>query len=307
MLFTKDTKSLLVELASLYETPSFLSSDPSQFLRHYNTPLDIEIASFITALLSFGSREQFIAKLNTLFLCMDKAGGAYNYIKTSSYTKDFPNTSNKFYRFYSYSDLLFLFNTLHTIIEKEGSFERYIESRYYNKVKECSVLPSNLTSSLNSSSSLIPTLLSNSYKKQDEGFETTSIEYPNNKELKTHFFPALTLLSVLSSAFTNCRLVPKGEESAKKRLCLFLRWMVRDNSPVDLGLWKWFNKADLVIPLDVHVIKISVKLGLLPATSSASLVSALRLTYLMRSLFPSDPARADFALFGLGVDKESGN
>ena len=34
--------------------------------------------------------------------------------------------------------------------------------------------------------------------------------------------------------------------SALKRLNMFLRWMVRQNSPVDLGIWTWFDSKDLI-------------------------------------------------------------
>ena len=83
--------------------------------------------------------------------------------------------------------------------------------------------------------------------------------------------------------------------------------MVRDNSPVDLGLWKWFNKKDLLIPMDTHVLQTAVHFGLIELTSSgkvpgATLKIAASLTQKMKEVFPDDPCRADFALFGLGVN-----
>ena len=78
--------------------------------------------------------------------------------------------------------------------------------------------------------------------------------------------------------------------------------MVRQNSPVDLGLWKWYPQADLLIPLDVHVMQETQKLGLLPPKATASRKTAIQLTKQMEQFFPGDPARADYALFGLGVD-----
>ena len=83
---------------------------------------------------------------------------------------------------------------------------------------------------------------------------------------------------------------------------MFLRWMVRRNSPVDLGLWTWFNPADLLIPLDVHVMQQAVNLGLLPENSTASRKTAILLTKELSQVFPNDPCRADFALFGLGIN-----
>ncbi|MBP5443922.1 MAG: DUF2400 family protein, partial [Treponema sp.] len=48
----------------------------------------------------------------------------------------------------------------------------------------------------------------------------------------------------------DCSIIPHGKDSANKRLNMFLRWMVRDNSPVDLGLWTWYKKTELLIPMD---------------------------------------------------------
>lgn len=99
-----------------------------------------------------------------------------------------------------------------------------------------------------------------------------------------------------------CALIPHSEHSASKRLNMLSRWMVRRGSPVDLGLWEWFPANRLLIPLDTHVMQEAHKLGLLKV-KSASLKAAVHLTELMREVFPDDPVKADFALFGLGVDQ----
>lgn len=100
-------------------------------------------------------------------------------------------------------------------------------------------------------------------------------------------------------------LVPRNTTSACKRVCMFLRWMVRDNSPVDLGLWAdIIDKRTLVMPLDTHVVQESVALGLLH-TRTASMSAARKLTQTMLEIFPDDPLKGDFALFGLGVDTET--
>ena len=95
--------------------------------------------------------------------------------------------------------------------------------------------------------------------------------------------------------------VPKDTQSACKRVCMFLRWMVRSGSPVDLGLWGGFiDRRSLIMPLDTHVVSQSIRLGLL-SCSSASMSAARRLTETLATVFPDDPLRGDFALFGYGV------
>jgi uncharacterized protein (TIGR02757 family) len=73
---------------------------------------------------------------------------------------------------------------------------------------------------------------------------------------------------------------------------------------VDLGLWSdLIDKRTLIMPLDTHVVQQAVSLGLLSA-HTASMSAALRLSSLMRRVFPDDPLKGDFALFGYGM-KES--
>lgn len=96
--------------------------------------------------------------------------------------------------------------------------------------------------------------------------------------------------------------VPKDITSACKRVCMFLRWMVRSGSPVDLGLWAGFiDRRTLIVPLDTHVATQSVRLGLL-ASKCASMSAARRLSATLSTIFPDDPLRGDFALFGYGVN-----
>lgn len=115
-------------------------------------------------------------------------------------------------------------------------------------------------------------------------------------------YHALVRICELFNAKYNCVVIPKDTTSACKRLCMFLRWMVRDNSPVDLGLWSRFiDRRTLIIPLDTHVLQQSNRLGLLQSTN-ASMSTAKRLTSVLAEVFPDDPLRGDFALFGYGVN-----
>lgn len=83
---------------------------------------------------------------------------------------------------------------------------------------------------------------------------------------------------------------------------MFLRWMTRDNSPVDLGLWSRFiDRKTLIIPLDTHVLKQASELGLAKITSP-TMNAAKKLTAVLAEVFPDDPVRGDFALFGFGVE-----
>lgn len=96
-------------------------------------------------------------------------------------------------------------------------------------------------------------------------------------------------------------IVPKNTKSSCKRICMFLRWMVRDNSSVDLGLWAdIIDKRTLIMPMDTHVVQEANRLGLIHSRS-ASMSSAIKLTERLLEVFPDDPLKGDFALFGLGI------
>lgn len=92
--------------------------------------------------------------------------------------------------------------------------------------------------------------------------------------------------------------------STCKRLNMFLRWMVRkDQHGVDFGLWKSISPADLIIPIDVHVARVSKTFGLI-SRSQIDWLTAIELTNYCRTLDPRDPAKYDFALFSLGVTEK---
>ncbi|RXK80922.1 TIGR02757 family protein [Filimonas effusa] len=86
-----------------------------------------------------------------------------------------------------------------------------------------------------------------------------------------------------------------------KRLNMFLRWMVRqDNCGVDFGIWKNISPASLICPVDLHVARVAKRFQLLERNQT-DWKAALELTGYLRTLDAEDPAKYDFALFGLGV------
>ena len=94
------------------------------------------------------------------------------------------------------------------------------------------------------------------------------------------------------------------KQSALKRVNMALRWLVRDDGIVDLGVWKSIPKSKLYIPLDVHVGNVSRELGLLSRKANDR-KSVEELTSVLREINPEDPALYDFALFGIGIEGRS--
>lgn len=144
--------------------------------------------------------------------------------------------------------------------------------------------------------------------------------YSRHQSLETAFFENQTTkkkittvssaLSHFQSYFMSLEDAPKRTQkhvsspvsgSTCKRLNMFLRWMVRkDQQGVDFGIWKAIQPADLIIPIDVHVARVSRSLGIIKRPQT-DWQTALELTEYCRTLDAKDPVKYDFALFSLGV------
>ena len=130
------------------------------------------------------------------------------------------------------------------------------------------------------------------YQKDDKNIKNALIGFSG--EIKS-FCPQMRGLNFLLPSPVN--------NSACKRLNLFLKWMVR-KPPVDLGLWTSVDPAKLIIPLDTHVARISQVLGICSRKSN-DWQKAEMITDILKECDPSDPAKYDFALFGFGIENRN--
>ena len=97
------------------------------------------------------------------------------------------------------------------------------------------------------------------------------------------------------------RCLPQNLAStALKRINMALRWLVRNDGIVDLGVWDVITPAQLYIPLDVHVGDTSRELGLVERKANDRR-TVEELTARLRRFRPDDPVVYDFALFGIGM------
>jgi len=91
------------------------------------------------------------------------------------------------------------------------------------------------------------------------------------------------------------------KNSTCKRLCMYLRWMVRkDDCGVDFGIWKNIKPSQLICPIDLHVARVAKRFNLIQRPG-VDWLTALELTSHLKKFDRDDPAKYDFALFGLGV------
>ncbi len=153
---------------------------------------------------------------------------------------------------------------------------------------------------------MILKILNNLYSKNESIESLFKYSYEQNHDIWQMFqgivdyFYARVDLPVTKGFY---HLLPNpAKKSALKRLNMMLRWFVR-KSDVDIGIWNFIPKSELLIPLDTHVAKISRKLGLLTRKDNGY-ESVMEITKNLRKLDNKDPIKYDFALFGYGVNNK---
>ncbi len=92
-------------------------------------------------------------------------------------------------------------------------------------------------------------------------------------------------------------------KAPNKKINMMKRWLTRNDNKVDIGIWKNSTPSELLIPLDVHVYTQSVELGL-TNRKSKDIKTVIEITQALAEVFPQDPCKGDFALFGYGVSRK---
>lgn len=143
------------------------------------------------------------------------------------------------------------------------------------------------------------TSLKNIYSNH-KGMEHVFSVYPTDMQKSIHHFRKV-FFEINHPERTKKHVSDSMNNSAAKRINMYLRWMVRnDNRGVDFGIWKKIEPKYLMCPLDVHSGNVARKLGLLKRTQN-DWKATLELTESLRKYDANDPIKYDFSLFGLGV------
>lgn len=253
-------------LDGLYENFDFKShvlSDPIDFPHRYSSAKDIEIIAFISATFAYGQIKVFKAFLERLFSVCGES--PYDFIASFNPHKDYLRFNGMKYRFNSTDDIICLFYVLSEVVKTNGGI-RELFYRCYAKTQG-DIIKTQIN--------FIDELM----------LVDTSLIYGST--YKPYGFRQL--------------LCSPKTWSACKRLNLFLRWMVRDKD-VDFGLWTEVPKNKLIIPLDVHIGRISRCIGLTSRVST-DLKMALEITDSLKKLDNEDPLKYDFALCHQGISK----
>lgn len=250
----------LEELYNSFDFEGIVQRDPIRFPKRYSNPLDIEITGFISSCFSYGSIKCFCNFLENLFRMMGK--NPLDFILTFKPSKILDKLKFK-YRFSSANDVVGLLYTLKILLinSPSKSLEQYFYSNLHNKNSRYPLLVYGISNFVSLATKID---LSPVYGKniKTQGF--------------LHFFPDPL----------------KG--SPCKRINMFLRWMVR-NRDIDFGLWRSLKPSQLIIPLDIHVWRVSQKLGL-TTRKNQNLKTAIEITEYLKQIEPEDPLKYDFVL-----------
>lgn len=250
-------------LDRLYESFDRTSriADPVECVRRFADPADREIAGFVAAGLAFGRVATAIASIDRVLAVAGPSPAAF--VRAFDARRDGPRLAGCVHRWVRPDDVSGLFAILRHMLEVSGSVEAF-------------------------------------FLEQDD---------PGAPDIG----PALERFcgrarQVDLAAVYGCGIERPGAHgffsqpstgSACKRLNLFLRWMVRSDA-IDLGVWRRVSASRLVIPLDVHVIRVGRCLGL-TRYRTAGWRMATDITAALRTVDPADPVRYDFALCHLGM------
>jgi uncharacterized protein (TIGR02757 family) len=261
-------KRLKTILDNLYANRSqgHLANDPLSFCRRYPAPEDREVAGLVASSFAYGNVKIIFRTLETIFGRMGPS--PRRFVERFEPEQGLSLFAGFKHRFNDARDFCALLLAARTMLDEADSIGEFFLGCFDRDAED-------ITPSLVEYSAAV---LSMDYSEVFGGSEIPADSY------FPFFFPS------------------PASGSACKRLCMFLRWMVRPDDGIDLGLWREIPPAGLVIPVDAHIRRISRYLGL-TRRNQADWRMAREITAALRKLDPADPVKYDFSLCHLGISE----
>jgi uncharacterized protein (TIGR02757 family) len=241
-------------------------SDPVWVVRRFTDPRDQEVVAFCAAALAFGRVQSVLASIEGLLRVTGPSPAAF--VRDFRPSRDRHAFDHLGHRWTRGTDLAALIWLLRQMLDRDGTIEGFFARGHRD---EASDVEDGLDSFATRALALDRAAIYGRARPQ----------------------PGVAYFFARPSSGGAC-----------KRLNLFLRWMVRHDE-VDLGVWTQVRPAQLVIPLDTHVIRVGRCLRLTNYRSPGWRMAA-DITRTLRRLDPLDPVKYDFALCHLGMMKACG-
>ncbi len=259
----KALKAVLEQIAAV-RSPDYLANDPLCFCHRYHDRADREVVALLASSFAYGNVKIILRTLESVLLPMGSA--PRQFIETFDPQQELKRFASFKHRFNDGRDLVALLWAIRSMLAQAGSIERFFLQFHHPEALD-------ITAALN-------------------GFCQAVIKFD--------YTPLFGASGIPADAAFGFFFPSPQQGSACKRLCMFLRWVVRSDDGIDLGLWQTVSPSRLVIPVDTHICRIARYLGLTSRTT-ADWKMAQEITANLRQLDPLDPVRYDFALAHLGI------
>jgi uncharacterized protein (TIGR02757 family) len=253
---------------------AFIEGDPVRFPRLYSERADQEIAAFLAATIAWGKRELILRSAEGMFTLMGKS--PYAFVMSASFKKLTAQSGNPsgrrvIPRTFFEDDLVYFCRGFRSCYKKYGSLEAlFVKGKEQSEEKR---------------------LKGDAGGMQGKGIWDGIGLF--RKEMA----------AANGDVFSKHIADPEAS-SPCKRINLALRWLVRRDSVIDLGIWDKISPGDLYIPLDLHVGRSARQLGLLQRKANDR-SSAIELTKKLKRLCPEDPVKYDLALFSMSIEGQA--
>jgi uncharacterized protein (TIGR02757 family) len=261
-----DQIKAVLDRLSITRSSRQLANDPLSFCHRYDNPADREVAAIIASAFAYGAVGIILRTLESIFA--ELGPSPRRFVERFEPKNGLRTFSGFKHRFNDGRDLCALLWAIRLIIDEAGSVEAFFQRTHDSNAED-------VTNSLNCYSAAIRSL--------DYRPVFGQKEFPGDS-----YFPFL--------------FPAPSSGSACKRLCMFLRWVVRPADGIDLGIWRGISPAQLIIPVDTHIQRISGYLGF-SSRKSADWRMAREITAALRRFDPADPVKYDFALAHLGISE----
>ncbi len=236
-------------------------TDPIWIVHRYPGRDDREVVAFIAAALAFGRVQSVLNSIDGMLQVMGPSPAAF--VRAFDPPRDRHRFDHLVHRWIKGADMAALVWVMHQMIRDSGSIEGFFA----------------------------------------EGFPQDAVDVSEGLQSFSTRALALDQKAVYGRAQPKPGVAyffsRPSSGGACKRLNLFLRWMVRKDQ-VDLGVWTRVRPAQLIVPLDTHVIRVGQCLRLTRLKSPGWRMAA-NITASLRMLDPVDPVKFDFSICHLGM------